>query len=58
MKLRDGNAHVGDDIRAGRTVVCNVSRGMIGALRRRYAWFGKLEACLLPPPEVRARFLE
>lgn len=25
--------------------------------RNRYRWFGKQEACLLPTPEVRARFL-
>ncbi len=25
--------------------------------RNRYRWFGKKEACLLPSPEVRARFL-
>ncbi len=30
-------ADIDDDIRAGRTVVCNVSRGMVEALRRRYA---------------------
>jgi predicted DCC family thiol-disulfide oxidoreductase YuxK len=23
----------------------------------RYRWFGRTEACMLPPPEVRARFL-
>jgi ribose 1,5-bisphosphokinase len=33
-------AAIDDDIRADRTVVCNVSRGMIGALRRRYACLG------------------
>jgi len=26
--------------------------------KRRYRWFGKYETCLLPPPEVRARFLD
>ena len=26
--------------------------------RRRYKWFGKRDACMLPPPEVRARFLD
>lgn len=26
--------------------------------RRRYRWFGKLDACLIPSPEVRARFLD
>lgn len=25
--------------------------------RNRYRWFGRAEACMLPPPEVRARFL-
>jgi ribose 1,5-bisphosphokinase len=30
-------AAIDDDIRAGRTVVCNVSRGIVTALRRRYA---------------------
>ena len=28
---------IDDDIRAGRTVVCNVSRGIVGQARRRYA---------------------
>lgn len=26
--------------------------------RRRYAWFGRVDACRLPAPEVRARFLD
>jgi len=26
--------------------------------RRRYRWFGKRDACMLPPPETRARFLD
>lgn len=26
--------------------------------KRRYRWFGKYDACLLPAPEVRARFLD
>jgi predicted DCC family thiol-disulfide oxidoreductase YuxK len=26
--------------------------------RRRFAWFGRLEACRIPTPEERARFLE
>jgi predicted DCC family thiol-disulfide oxidoreductase YuxK len=26
--------------------------------RNRYRWFGRLEACRVPTPEVRARFLE
>ena len=25
--------------------------------RNRYKWFGKKEACILPPPEIRKRFL-
>ena len=25
--------------------------------RRRYAWFGQLDACPIPPPELRERFL-
>jgi ribose 1,5-bisphosphokinase len=30
-------AAIDDDIRAGRTVVCNISRGIVSALRLRYA---------------------
>lgn len=26
--------------------------------RNRYDWFGKFDACKLPPPEVKARFLD
>lgn len=26
--------------------------------KRRYRWFGKLDACMVPAPEVRARFLD
>lgn len=26
--------------------------------KRRYRWFGKYDSCVLPPPEVRARFLD
>jgi predicted DCC family thiol-disulfide oxidoreductase YuxK len=26
--------------------------------RRRYRWFGEYQACPIPPPEVRARFLD
>jgi predicted DCC family thiol-disulfide oxidoreductase YuxK len=26
--------------------------------KRRYRWFGRYDACLLPAPEVRARFLD
>jgi ribose 1,5-bisphosphokinase len=33
-------AGIDGDIRAGRTVVCNVSRGIVGRLRRRYACLG------------------
>jgi ribose 1,5-bisphosphokinase len=33
-------AGIDDDIRAGRTVVCNISRGVVAALRRRYARLG------------------
>ena len=25
--------------------------------RRRYRWFGRLDTCMLPTPELRARFL-
>ena len=28
-----------------------------GFARRRYRWFGRLEACPIPPAELRARFL-
>ena len=33
-------AGIDDDVRADRTVVCNVSRGMVASLRRRYAHLG------------------
>jgi ribose 1,5-bisphosphokinase len=33
-------AAIDDHIRAERTIVCNVSRGIVGALRRRYARLG------------------
>jgi ribose 1,5-bisphosphokinase len=36
------------DIRAGRTVVCNVSRGVVGALRARYA---RLTVVLVTAPK-------
>lgn len=26
--------------------------------RNRYKWFGKMEACMIPTPEVRSRFLD
>jgi predicted DCC family thiol-disulfide oxidoreductase YuxK len=26
--------------------------------RRRYRWFGKREACMVPTPALRARFLD
>jgi len=26
--------------------------------RNRYRFFGKSDACMLPPPEVRSRFIE
>jgi predicted DCC family thiol-disulfide oxidoreductase YuxK len=26
--------------------------------KRRYRWFGKYDSCPIPPPEVRARFLD
>jgi predicted DCC family thiol-disulfide oxidoreductase YuxK len=26
--------------------------------RRRYRWFGRYDACVLPPPEQRARFID
>jgi predicted DCC family thiol-disulfide oxidoreductase YuxK len=26
--------------------------------RNRYRWFGKSDTCMLPTPELRARFLE
>ncbi len=26
--------------------------------KNRYKWFGEKEACMIPPPEVRSRFLE
>jgi ribose 1,5-bisphosphokinase len=44
-------AGIDDDIRAGRTVVCNVSRGIVAALRRRYAGLGVV--LVTAPAEVR-----
>ncbi len=29
-----------------------------GLARRRYRWFGRYDTCPLPPPELRARFLD
>jgi predicted DCC family thiol-disulfide oxidoreductase YuxK len=26
--------------------------------RRRYGWFGRYDACVLPPPEQRSRFID
>ena len=41
---------IDDDIRAGRRVVCNVSRTMIGAARTRYAWVTVVH--VTAPPDV------
>jgi ribose 1,5-bisphosphokinase len=41
-------ASIDDDIRAGRTVVCNVSRTVVGLARRRYAC---VAAVLITAPE-------
>ncbi len=43
---------IDDDIRAGRTVVCNVSRGIVSTLRRRYARLGVV--LVTAPAEVLA----
>jgi ribose 1,5-bisphosphokinase len=40
-------AAIDADIRAGRTVVCNVSRGIVGTLRKRYV---RLEVVLVTAP--------
>jgi ribose 1,5-bisphosphokinase len=45
-------AGIDDHIRAGRTVVCNVSRAIVDAARRRYA--DVLVALVTAPPEVLA----
>ena len=37
-----------DDVRAGRTVVCNVSRGIVAAVRARYA---RVDAVLVTAPD-------
>lgn len=46
---------IDDDIRAGRTVVVNVSRTVVGALRRAYA--NVLVVSITAPPEVLAERL-
>jgi ribose 1,5-bisphosphokinase len=45
-------AGIDDDIRAGRTLVCNVSRGLVAMLRRRYAHVAAV--LVTAPPEVLA----
>jgi ribose 1,5-bisphosphokinase len=45
-------ANIDADIRAGRTVVCNVSRAIIGAARERYAEV--LVVLVTAPPEILA----
>jgi ribose 1,5-bisphosphokinase len=45
-------AEINDDIRAGRTVVANVSRTVIGALRQAYA--NVVVAAVTAPPDVLA----
>jgi ribose 1,5-bisphosphokinase len=45
-------AGIDDDIRAGRTLVCNVSRGIAATLRRRYAHVAVV--LITAPPEVLA----
>jgi len=45
-------ASIDADIRAGRTVVCNVSRAIIGAARERYAEV--LVVLVTAPPEILA----
>ena len=36
-----------------------VREGVYGFIaRRRYAWFGKRDECLIPSPELRARFVD
>jgi len=46
---------IDDDIRAGRTVIANVSRTVIGALRRAYA--DVVVIAITAPPEILARRL-
>ena len=46
---------INDDIRAGRTVVANVSRTVIGALREAYA--NVVVVAITAPPEVLAQRL-
>jgi ribose 1,5-bisphosphokinase len=43
---------IDDDVRADRTVVCNVSRGILGSLRGRYACLGVV--LVTAPPEILA----
>jgi len=43
---------IDDDIRAGRTVVCNVSRGFVAVLRRLYAHV--VVVLITAPPEILA----
>ncbi len=45
-------AAIDDDIRAGRTVVCNVSRTIVGELRRRYADVAVV--LVIAPPQLLA----
>jgi ribose 1,5-bisphosphokinase len=48
-------ASIDDDIGAGRTIVCNVSRGMVSALRLRYAQL--VVVLVTAPADVLARRL-
>ena len=38
---------------------CNLCSGVVKFLvaRNRYRWFGRAEACMVPTPELRSRFL-
>jgi ribose 1,5-bisphosphokinase len=47
-------AAIDDDLRAGRTVVCNVSRNVVGDLRARYACC-RVVLVTAPPDVLRAR---
>ncbi|BAU27251.1 putative DCC family thiol-disulfide oxidoreductase YuxK [Aneurinibacillus soli] len=44
----------------GFTIVPRVLRDSVyrWVARNRYRWFGKKEACLMPTPDIQARFLE
>lgn len=44
--------HVDDDIRLGCTVVCNLSRGTVGAVQARYAHVNTV--MIIAPPEILA----